>query len=236
MERKNIQRKKTILSSLILTSAIIMSGCVKDVECDINYSHAHYYEDDNDLKRLVDSEKEYIGSFERKDDYVIIGSDVRSLLLFERENKLININLNEDAIKKMISQNEDFTEYKFSYLSDDTIPSYNVNGQNVSINYSCEPEVCYSWTTDESHEELTGKKRVVHYMYYGYKVTIDEKGNFILKRSDAVDSLEDLPLEYQYICLDDFSKMVYLDNKSKEIEYGETTYQKEDILRRVLFK
>ena len=230
MERKNIQRKKAILGSLILTSTILMSGCVKDAECDINYSHAHYYEDENDFKRLVDSEKEYLGSFERKDDYV------RALLLFERQNRLININLNEDTIKSIISQNEDFTEYKFSYLSDDAIPSYTVNGQNVSINYSCEPEVCYSWTTDENHEGLTGEKRVVHYMYYGYKVTIDEKGNFILKRSDAVDALEDLPLEYQYICLDDFSKMVYLDNKSKEIEYGETTYQKENILRRVLFK
>ena len=36
----------------------------------------------------------------------------------------------------------------------------------------------YSWTTDANHPNLTGEQREVHHMYQGYKIEVNEKGEY----------------------------------------------------------
>jgi hypothetical protein len=66
----------------------------------------------------------------------------------------------------------------------------------------------YDWTTNPKKGNLTGDKRIVSIMYYGYKVVKDASGNYELVQSELVNSLEDLPSDFIYIT-ERFYKKVY---------------------------
>ena len=76
----------------------------------------------------------------------------------------------------------------------------------------------YSWTSDSSKEDLTGEERICHYVYYGYKLTKNDKGDYELEKSEPVDSIAELPENYDYI-EEDFYNIVNLYNKDEIIDY-----------------
>ena len=75
-----------------------------------------------------------------------------------------------------------------------------LNGKGGITTYTTYmPTIGHSWTTDKNHSRLTGQVREVYYMYYGYKIGINEKGKYELVKSDYVSSLDELPNDYIYV-------------------------------------
>ena len=77
--------------------------------------------------------------------------------------------------------------------------------------------IAHSWSSNPDGVELTGEERICHYVYYAYKVTKDENGNYRLEKSKPVDDLTQLPQEYKYIS-HDFYKIINLKN-NRELDY-----------------
>ena len=80
------------------------------------------------------------------------------------------------------------------------------------------PMTGHSWTTDKHHSRLTGEKRTVHHVYYGYKVKTNEKGKLEIVKSKPVDSLNDLPKAYKYI-EKDFYEKIDIKKPKKKLDY-----------------
>ena len=79
------------------------------------------------------------------------------------------------------------------------------------LGYVYIPEVCYNWST-EIHNTSTGEERICHYVYYGYKVIMNEKGKYEAIESEPVDDISKLPEGYDYI-KEEFYDTVYIYDK-----------------------
>lgn len=200
--KTKLKVKNIVLAGLTITSLCLFSGCAKPIECDIQENHAHSYVSSDSFDRYVVSEKEYIGVFDkwfRTDDYVIVDKETESLLEFINKEGLFQISDNQQKIDNITSLQNDYTEYRYNY----TETTYIIIGDRR------QPVITekHSWTPNPSRTGLTGEERLVHHMYYGYKIITNEKGNFEIIKSDLVDNLHDLPEEYNYIKKDFFVKV-----------------------------
>ena len=70
-----------------------------------------------------------------------------------------------------------------------------------------------AWTTDPNHKNLTGRTRLCHHIYYGYKVVYNHAGNMCFDKSEPVDNIYDLPEEYDYFFLDKMDEIVKIENE-----------------------
>jgi len=217
-KKNKINLKNIIVAGMLVTSMLFYSGCAKTVDCDIKESHAHYYVNEDFLDKYIISEKEHIGNWYRTDNYINVTDDMEKLIEFENDEDLFRISFNKDKIDEITSEHTDYVEYRYKYTWLQAIPHFNYNGKTTTVWYTYIPQTGYSWTDNPNHSRLTGEQRVVHYVYYGYKVVKNEKGKYELVKSDMVDNLSELSDEYYYI-KEDFYKKVHLDNKELEVDY-----------------
>lgn len=207
-----------VVSGLLVSSIILFSGCAKTVDCSIEGLHAHNFVNENSFNHYIVSEKEYKGNYHRIDDYIMVTEEEKAIIDFENKKGLFRIDQNKDKLNEIISTQNDYIEYRYKYTYMQPVPHIRRIGKVTSVWYSYIPRTGHSWTTDATHSRLTGEQRVVHYVYYGYKIIEDEKGKLKIEKSERVDSLEELPSEYCYI-KKDFYKKVHLDNKDLEVDY-----------------
>ena len=66
----------------------------------------------------------------------------------------------------------------------------------------------YSWTKNADHSNLTGKARKVEHKYFGYKIIVNENGEFEAIKSPLVSNIIYLPKGYIYV-KEDFTEIVY---------------------------
>lgn len=186
--------------------------------CDVEESHAHYYVNDDNIGRYVVSEKSFIWGLNRLDDYILVNEEEKKLLEFINKKNLYSIADNKEAIDNITVNQVDFKEYRYSYHYIVPSPVTYSDGKNVYVLYNYVPMTGYSWTSDSSKEDLTGEERICHYVYYGYKLTKNDKGDYELEKSEPVDSIAELPENYDYI-EEDFYNIVNLYNKDEIIDY-----------------
>ena len=179
----------------LLAIPFILSGCARNVECNVPERHVHKYVGSNNkgtVTNYFDSEGEYIrvgytdGDFQtfyyyRKDDYIDISKDderfyeIKGYYLFDgRENW--------DYLYNVMATKKDFLEYQYQY--DDGLGGWN-----------------RSWTTNKKKNNLTGKVRVCHYQFCGHKLEYKD-GRWINTRSPFVDDIRQIIDEYPYFELD----------------------------------
>lgn len=225
--KDKIKLRNIVLGALIVSSVFLFSGCAKNVDCNIDVSHAHRYVSENHLDKYLVSEKEHVGSWIRSDDYILVNKEQEKLLDFINDKDLYIIEDNQDEIKSIISSNEDYIEYRYSYTYMMPIPHHRKIGKISTVTYTHVPQIRHSWTSDPNHPRLTGEQRIVHHMYQGYKIVTNEKGKYKIIASEFVDNPEDLSSEYKYIS-SDFCKKVYLNNKDLEVDYEDGPEEKNE--------
>jgi len=217
-EKKKINVRNLVIAGVLVSSLALFSGCAKNIDCGIEELHAHNYVSSKMFDKYMVSEKEYKKSWYRTDEYIIIDEATKELIDFENKKGLYRISHNKDEIDAITSMHEDYKEYRYRYTYMQPIPHIVSNGKTTSTYYTYIPQTRYSWTTDPNHSRLTGEERIVHYVYYGYKVVKDEKGKYKIIESKTYDDLNDLPEDFIYI-KNKFYKKVYLDNKELEVDY-----------------
>ena len=186
----------------LLAIPFILSGCAKNVDCDIPERHVHKYigfDTRGIVTNYFDSEREYINKnypfgtfkYQRKDDYLEITKDDEEF--YKVKGALFKGEENWHYLYNLMLNNEDYMEYEYKYRS----------GRYTH----------YAWTQDKNRNGLTGKVRVYHYKYYGYKITC-ENGEYVLEMSPYVDDIRDILDEYPYVglgCFDEFHKGYKID-------------------------
>ena len=209
--------KNIVIAGLIIANLLTFSGCSKNAPCDVRGNHAHYYVSDDAFGRYIVSEKGTVSGLNRSDDYIPVNKEETELLEFINKKGLYRIDENKQAISNVTKRRQDFVEYRYRYYYLLPMPIVQYNLKSTYVTYTYIPMVGYSWTTDTSRE-LTGEKRVCHYVYYGYKIIKNEKGAYELVKSAPVDDLSELPDGYDYI-KGKFYDIVNLYNRKQVLDY-----------------
>ena len=173
--------RNIIISGVLVTSIALFGGTllsqINEVDCDINEVHAHHYVSDETFDKYMVSEKMYSGSWERTDEHIVIDEQMKELIDFENEEGLFRMSQNKDKINEITSSQEDYVEYRYQYLWQQPIPNYTIGANGtMQLHYKYVPHQQHSWTADSNQRELTGEERIVHHVYYGYKIVRNENG------------------------------------------------------------
>lgn len=201
MNKKYKLIKNSISSVLCLTTLLSLSGCVKEVDCDIDGEHVHVYvNSESHLTRYIDSEKEYIDDLSRTDSYLNMNDELK----FINDNKLYiveeNINYLNNEIKK-------YSLTRQAYVYDYIYGSY--YGYDYGFNpASGEYEYYYGFHTGHHYgyewqdigldEYTTDKVRDITYKFRFYKKNDEGK-----LTSQLFSNLEEVPNEYKYFMQND---------------------------------
>ena len=221
-----IKVKNAIICGFTILSLFLFSGCAKNVDCNIADLHAHVYTNEAAFTRHVVSEREHIGDFFRTDDYIVIDQNMKDLIEFENDEGLYKIEENIETIQGIASVKEDYTEYRYSYITMVSVPHVVKSGTSTIVTYTHVPVKKYSWTTDANHNRLTGEERTVHHMYKGCMVIKNAKGDYEIVESEIVDNITDLPKEYEYVT-EDFC--VKVDEKGNFIDYEDGKEEEQEV-------
>lgn len=100
-----------------------------------------------------------------------------------------------DYIKSLESKYEDFTEYRYYYAY---VKSH-LRMVGSTHYHSYTTEIGYSWTRDPNHDNLTGETRNVHYVFHGYELNKNKKGNYSFTKSKYYDNINEFLLECEYM-------------------------------------
>lgn len=206
---KNIRLNKKVLATLMLSSSLVFCGCESyEYECDINTRHAHLYtydiNDDLSLQKYIESEMYMVNGYKKEADYIEITDDdalkLDAISDYESFNKndvgsILKINENEDYIKYLKNEYQNYYDYKCEDKSFYARGTYPLNPFNRYIP-TVETEIYYSKDPDNKH--TTGEKRLHYYTFYGYNI-VKIDGHYELVESDNYFTLDDCLENCEYI-------------------------------------
>ena len=204
--------KKQIKTSILCAlSVLTMSACSNKIDCDIEIVHCHEYIDrDNGIKRYIESEKEYIGSYDRTEKYIYKDANISYIA----KNKFCFVKGNEESLKKIMEnyslEREAYVYgirygyyygYDYGYNPDTEEYEY-FHGRHYGYYYD------YEWEPINPNIYTTDKVRDIYYTFRFYKMSEDGK----IKIYKDYNSLDEVEEEYCYFRLQD----LVIRNYSKE--------------------
>ena len=213
-----MNKKYKLVGSLIagVALATMITGCAKDVECNIEEDHVHLYKDpDLDLSKYVESEKDHIGRFLRTDEYL----DMTEELSLVSKKGLYLISDNKEYFYKAIDDRKENTReayvydyiygsyYGYSYGYNSSSGKYEYfYGRHTGYHYG------YEWQEISKDIYTSDEVRDITYTIKVYKI---ENG---LLMSNEFNNVKDIPSEYKYfgndIIVKHTSEGYYLDNNN----------------------
>jgi hypothetical protein len=217
MKNLKLNLKKLFMMGGLSLVLVSTSACGKKADCNIDTYHAHKYVNDKDYVRYIDKEYLNYEGYERQEDYINLDKDDKDLYKFYDKRNILKIEDNEDIIRSIQEENQDYIEYRYAYTYLMPIPIVHSTGKTTYVTYMFVPTTHYSWTRDENHSRLTGETRLCHYEYTSYKIEIDENGKYVLIPGSEKQDIISTKDEYPYI-LEKFYKVVNLSDGC-EVDY-----------------
>lgn len=183
-----------------LVAAMAFSACGKKSECEIPTRHVHKYTkqvtDDITIEKYLDNEHLNSFGYHWNKDYIEITKDDEKL--YKTIKGLFTGVDNWDYLYNEMSTHHDYLEFYYYYTTIETYTTTDSKGHTTvhtrTVSHS-------GWTKDPDYSHNTGKTRLYHHRYYGYRV-IYKNGKFKLDRSTAVDDVRDVIEEYPYFSED----------------------------------
>ena len=171
--------------SLIMATSLMLSGCSKEVPCNIKEKHIHIYVDDKDkLIRYIPGELDYIGDFTRTDSYVP-ATNINEIIA---DNNLYIIKDNYIYLSNLYNE---YQPHREEYVEQ------NINGPYLTITDDLHFKIItgfhtiHTWVTLDNDSTPNPVRDVT----YSLKVfTI--KDNKL--ESKVFNSLQDIPSNYKY--------------------------------------
>jgi len=186
--------KTTLACILIITSFSACEG--KEIECDIDGEHVHLYiNETQDLSRYLQSEKQYIGSYNRTNDYLPIDKELKSITINELYRIEDNLKYLEKEIASATPKREEYsyeytygTYYGYGYGYNYSTGKYDYNwGMKTGYHWD------YVWHEIPLNEYTSNKVKDTTYKFRFYK--LNEDGTISEK---LFSSLTDLEEGYKY--------------------------------------
>lgn len=202
----------------LLTTSLIISGCSKDVQCDVNSKHLHlYYDAKMELTKYIAGEKEHVGSFKWTSEYVP-QNDLNNYLC---EHSLSCVKDNYDYLLALMHDKQShLQEYTKDYIYGSYVGlcyNYDPNTDKGSYGYGVTYgfHYAYNWQDIPDDYQTTNKVRQVNYGYKLYKIIDNKQISKIFPNLDNIG-------EYQYfnpntVLAETYSQEYYL-GKSKTLK------------------
>lgn len=189
------QKKNSLISSLILGS-LLLTGCGEKSECDLPTRHVHkyvkYLNDGTSITKYLDSESLYDFGYNWTSDYVLINKidekfyDTTEDLFLGRDNW--------DYLYNVMAAQKDYLEFFYEYDTVETYTETDIEGNTETKTRIVHHE---GWHTNPYDSDNTGKVRLYHHRFVGYKV-VYRKNRFELVASRPVDDIRQIMEEYPY--------------------------------------
>lgn len=186
------------IAPYVLMAGLTISGCGEKSECELPSRHVHKYvkQFDNGIKieKYMDKETlDYFG-YHWTDDYIEITKDDEKVFKVIENKKLFEAENNWEYLYHKMASNHDYLEFYYEYEEKIEHKTKDKDG-----NEKVEIEIRYhnGWTTNPYYEHNTGRTRLCHHRYSGYRI-INKNGKFKAEESKAVDDIREVINEYPY--------------------------------------
>ncbi len=200
--KKNLLKTKLLLLYFGL-SLYSITGCAKDMDCNIDTEHVHQYVNDEGLKKYISGEKEYVGDFYWTDKYTSNSTIINEV----SKNNLCLASQNIDYINSIMSN---YTKKREAWINSYVYGSYygygyhyDFNSGDYVFNYGLTTGYHweYEWQDIPLDKYTENKVRDITYEFKFYK--IDENGNLVSKNFKTF-TIDDIEEGYNYFNEKDF--------------------------------
>ena len=213
--------KKLLITAELLWSLNLFSSCAGTSECDYPTLHAHKYTkafgNGKYIYTYFVSEDLSHSGYDWNEEYMEVTEDDVEFYKFLDKHDLFYGRSNWWYLFNKMKNNHDYIRYWYHDEYTRLVAHEEVDSKgNVSTYYTTETVVDEGWSSNPNHAHNTGKIRLYHHKYCGYKVVV-ENGELTLKRSPYVDDIRDIIDDYPYFeedCVDE----VYVEYKFKPSE------------------
>lgn len=190
--------KRRLISSALLLS-ILLSGCGEKSNCEIPTKHVHKYvkeiTEDIDIERYIESEYLSNGGYKQTDEHIEITKDDEEFYQLLNRDGLFKGEVNWDFLYYQMANHHDYLKFYYEY---DTVETRIVTDSEGNETVETYIEHHDGWTDNPYDSDNTGKTRLFHHKYYGYRI-IKKNGRFTLDRSPYVDDIREIIDDYPYI-------------------------------------
>jgi len=187
-----------VIISYFLMATMMLSGCGKKSECELPARHVHKYTkqvtDNIEIERYMDSERLNVEGYKWNNEYIEINKIDEELYKLFRKNGLFDGINNWDYLYNVMANCHDYLQFYYEYT---TIETYTTTDSKGNITTHTRPVHHSGWHSNPYDSNNTGKTRLFHHRFYGYRV-INKDGKFKLEKSNAVDDIRDIIYDYSY--------------------------------------
>ena len=192
---------RKVLPTLLFTS-IILSGCTNvkaaTSNCDISEPHVHTYtkvmDNGHMVKTDMASEALVKNGYNWTENCYAVSPEEAAIYQFMALNKVFLGRENWDYLFAQMAHSHDYMEYYYEYYTPDTIEKEGYMGEKYIAHIN--RKHC-GWTKNSHSDFLTGRTRIYHHQFYGYKI-VKENGRFYLEKSPLVDDIREILDAYPF--------------------------------------
>ena len=220
--KKKYQLFKTSIAGIILATS--MTGCTKNMDCDIKEGHVHLYIDDNqNLAKYYKSEKENIDKFNWTEEIAYNDEKINIMI----ENNFYPVANNQEYLEQIIITHQPKRKvYERDYINGDYYGyGYRLNSSTGKIEYSYGLMHGYHWEyvwNEISMDEYTNE--LVKDYEYGFKFyKIEHDGTITTKTFKNLTNINEIEEGYDYFDADQIvekfiSEPYYLEKAKMKIK------------------
>ena len=191
----NKHKEDNRIFSLVLAS-ILLSGCAEKSGCDLPTRHVHKYvknlSNGLTITKYLDSEDTSIHGYDWTNEYILINKVDEKF--FDITKGMFLGADNWDYLYNVMASKEDYLKFFYEYDSTETYTETDSDGKTHIKTKTVHHE---GWHTNPYDSDNTGKVRLYHHRFNGYRV-VYKNNYFTLEKSDAVDDIREIITEYPY--------------------------------------
>lgn len=180
--------------------SLALTGCSGEKsECSILARHVHRYtktfKNGISVEKYLDNEHLETGGYNWSEDAIEVTSIDLTFYKILASKDLFNGEDNWDFLYNQMLTHPDYLEYYYYY---ETLETYTTTDSEGNIEVHTEVVVHDGWTQDPDYWPNTGKVRLNHFRYFGYRV-VNKNGKFTLEKSQEVDDYREVIEDYPYV-------------------------------------
>ena len=194
---KDIKVKKIMPRVVaLLFIPFILVGCSKKSDCDVKARHVHLYKKNARnavIQTYLNSEdmRTYDG-YNWNKEYIEVTTE--DLEFYKTKEKLFDGALNWDYLYNIMKSQKDYLEFYYYYTEDYYVSCTDEDGNECGY---WATDTHQGWTQNPNYRGVTGKVRVVHSRFFGYRI-VKKDGKYVLEKSKSVDDIRDVIQNYPY--------------------------------------
>lgn len=178
---------------------VLLAGCGEKSQCEIPSRHVHKYtkefEDGTSIVNYLDEEYLSTYGYNWSEEYIEINKVDEEIYRLLNSKLLFDGVDNWEYLFNQMASYHDYLRYYYYYTTYETRTKTDSKGNTITYT---ETVVHEGWHNNKYDSNNTGKVRLYHHKFYGYRVIYDN-GRFKLEQSPLADDIRQFIYDYPYI-------------------------------------